>query len=240
MKKLYPILALLILLATPVIGQNFWKGSIRGEGPTVEKEINLTGFEGVRNGFSCDVHLTQGNSHKIIVKGQQNIIDNLRFDVKDKALRIKYDRMVRRAEPVHIYITLPTLTVATVSGSGDLETVTPFRDLGELDVAVSGSGNVDLDVQATEIRGKVSGSGGIRLEGSTGQLDVGISGSGNVRAIDLKAQDCTVSVSGSGNATVYSSGSLNANVSGSGNVRYKGSNVQVRSRVSGSGSIKAI
>lgn len=239
MKTTIAFLFSICLLITNSFAQNFWKGSITGEGPMIEKELTLDQFSGIRNGYSCDVYITQGQTQKVVLEGQQNILDNLNLEVSGGVLKIKYDKMVRRAETVKIYITMKTLTEASLSGSGSLVTTDRFQNLSNLKVSVSGSGNMDLDVNARDIEIGISGSGDIALQGSAEDLDVTISGSGGVDARDLAASGCSVSISGSGNATVFARDEIDARVSGSGNIRYKGDVAKVFSRVSGSGKIRS-
>ncbi|MBK8506305.1 MAG: DUF2807 domain-containing protein [Saprospiraceae bacterium] len=234
------LLATALLFAPMMHAQNFWKGSLSGEGPIIKKEMSLDHFEGIRNGFSCDVYITQGNNQKVVVEGQQNILDNLRFEVSDKVLKIKYDKMVKRSEPVKIYITMNNLTEVSVSGSGSLVSTNRFSGLGDLDLRVSGSGNVKLEVEARDIEMGVSGSGDITLEGKANQMDISISGSGGVDSRNLDASTCKIQISGSGDATILVKDELDARISGSGNIRYRGDAAKVYSRVSGSGDIRSM
>lgn len=192
------------------------------------------------NGVSCDVEITQGNSHDIVLIGQENILDNLRLNVEGGILKIKYDRMVRRASDVKIHITMPTLTKASLSGSGYMRTTNHFDDLDKLEVGISGSGNLTLAATAQMIDARLSGSGSLVLEGNTQELEISINGSGNLDAQALEADKCIVGISGSGNATIYVHQSLEAKVSGSGNVRYRGDVAKVQSRLSGSGSVRSL
>lgn len=240
MKIVILSLALFVLIHPGINAQNFWKSPIRGEGPIVEKTVSLPVFEGIRSGFSCDIYLTQGDQQSIRLEGQQNILDNLNLEVEGGILKIKYDRMVKKAEPVKIYITMSELVLASLSGSGTLVTTNHFRNLGDLDISVSGSGDVRLEVDARDIEMSVSGSGDITLDGSAEDLDISISGSGGVDSRDLAARSCDVSISGSGNATIYVKEVLDAKVSGSGNIRYRGDVAKLYSRVSGSGSVRSL
>jgi hypothetical protein len=229
--------SLLVLQATT---QNFWKGNISGEGPIITRTVNLANFDGVINGFSCDVEITRGSDHKVVLEGQENILNNLRLDVDDGILKIKYDRTIKRASKVKIYITMPTLTHASLSGSGDMRTTNHFGNLDDLEVGVSGSGNLSLSASAKSIEARLSGSGSVVLEGNTKDLEISISGSGDLDARQLESDNCVVRISGSGNATVYVHQALEARVSGSGNIRYQGDVAKVQSRVSGSGSVRSI
>ena len=240
MKEFILAFGLLAFLTTNVDGQNFWKRAIKGEGPIVEKQVSLSTFEGIRSGFSCDIFITQGDRQEVRLEGQQNILENLTLDVDGGILKIKYDRMVRMAKPVKIYITMKNLVQASLSGSGSLVTTNHFRNLENLDVSVSGSGDVRLEVDARDVGMSVSGSGDISLSGTARDLDMSISGSGGIDSRDLMAESCEISISGSGDATVYVKEVLDARVSGSGNIRYRGDVAKVHSRVSGSGSVKSL
>ena len=70
-------------------------------------------------------------------------------------------------------------------------------------------------------------------------MDLRISGSGDVKAANLKTQKAICNVSGSGNISCNVKETLEAYVSGSGDIRYSGSPASVKTRVTGSGDIKA-
>ncbi|NND31109.1 MAG: DUF2807 domain-containing protein [Saprospiraceae bacterium] len=234
-----PLLICLSIITFQLPAQNFWKRNITGEGPIITRELNLKNFDGVHNGYACDVYLSQGEDYKVLVEGQENIIDNLKFDIEDRTLKIKYDRMVRRASKVKIYITMPNLREIALSGSGNMKTTNHFGNSNNLRVSLSGSGNVYLDIASRSIDARMSGSGSLKFAGASDDLEISISGSGNLDAEDLKTGECSISISGSGNASVYVSDRLEAKVSGSGKVRYRGDVAQVHSNVSGSGSVRS-
>ena len=237
---LWVVITCTTFATTNITAQNFWKRHINGVGDITERTVDMPPFTGVSNGYACKVHLTQGSTQEVQLRGQANILDNLILKVKEGVLVIRYDRMVRRSKPVDIYITIPSLHLAKLSGSGNFNTLTKFSKLSDLTIGVSGSGNMTLDVETTEIDGKISGSGNVRLIGNANMLDFGISGSGNLNAERLMVEECMIKVSGSGDAVVHANKYLTANVSGSGNVKNLGSDARIESKVSGSGSVKSL
>jgi hypothetical protein len=86
---------------------------------------------------------------------------------------------------------------------------------------------------------EINGSGNIDLKGETKRFNGEIRGSGNVRAMDLKSEDATVKIYGSGDADIFASVRLDVHVAGSGDVNYKG-NAQVSSSIAGSGRVKKV
>jgi len=213
---------------------------VQGSGDIVKQEITLEKLSGVRLGFSGDIILTQGSTQKIVLEGQQNVLDNIKRDVDDGIWNVNFHKGIRNAKHVRIYITLASLAEVYVSGSGNISTTGTFRNLGELETGVAGSGNINLDVEAGNVEAAISGSGDITLQGTADNLEVMISGSGDVRAVDLRTTNCEVSISGSGDATLYCTSSIESAISGSGDVRYKGDPSKVRAAVNGSGDVKEI
>jgi uncharacterized membrane protein len=58
-----------------------------------------------------------------------------------------------------------------------------------------------------------------------------------VKLASLAANDVTVSIAGSGDATVQANKSLGVSIAGSGDVQYSGTATDVRSSVAGSGRV---
>lgn len=236
MKKTAFLVVCLIVIVMSVQAQSWWGTGIKGEGPAVKKELNLSSFDGIGLALSGNVYLKQGSNFSVTVEGQQNIIDNLETPIENGMLKIKFDKPVRQHDKLDFYITMPTLKAAKISGSGDIIGETKFSGLSKLEVSISGAGNIKLDVEAMEVNSSISGSGDIHLKGTSNAVAVGIAGSGDVEAIGLVAQNCNVRISGSGNVEVNVSGQLEASIAGSGDVYYHG-NPRVKAKVAGSGSV---
>lgn len=224
------------LLAQGTVFSQSWSG-IRGEGPKVTKKLDLERFDGFSLSFNARVLVRQGSPQAVEVEAQENILNNIETNVSGGRWKIKFDQNVRNHDGVTIWITIPTLTEASISGSGDIVGETPFNGLGDLKVGVSGSGDIKLDVEAKNISSGISGSGDITLGGSAGKLDVRISGSGDIRASDLSADYCSVHISGSGDVEVNAREDLEVSTSGSGDVYYRG-RPRVKAKVSGSGKVE--
>jgi hypothetical protein len=228
--------ALLLFGIFNLTAQNWNTGSIQGEGEVIKQEISLSSFEGVELGFSGDVMIAQGNTQKVVIEGQQNIIDNIKREVSGGKWKIHFIKNVKNAKPVTVYITVPNLDYVTVNGSGTIKSSGRFKGLKELELIISGSGDIKMDYDAVETKVRISGSGDVEVVGSTKSLDVSISGSGDVVANNLDASRCKVQISGSGDASVMVNGELDAQVYGSGDVRYRG-NASVTAKVNGSGEV---
>jgi hypothetical protein len=229
-------LAFAALSSLPLAGQNWRLNGIKGEGPKVAQDLAVPAFQGVNLAAGGKVYLSLGKSQSVRVEAQQNIIDNILTEVKDGVWNIRFDKPVRGHEGLSIWIAMPTLDKARVSGSGSIIGESTFTGLKTLDLTISGSGNISLDLGAAELNSSISGSGDMILKGSAGKHNLRISGSGNIKAAELKSRETQVRISGSGNCHVDASEELIVSTSGSGDVFYNG-RPRVQAKVNGSGKV---
>ncbi|WP_205504298.1 head GIN domain-containing protein [Rufibacter psychrotolerans] len=207
-----------------------------------EQTRNVGPFKKIGLAYPADVVLRQGNTHSVKVEGDADQLEQLITEVendrlsirrKDRDKEINWNNGKKR---VTIYITAPTIEGLAVSGSGKIKGEGTFK-ASSLDLAVSGSGSIQLNARVDEVSSRISGSGSIELEGEGKQSTVSISGSGSLKGYNFKTSASQVSISGSGTSEVNATTSLKTSISGSGRVFYEGT-PSVDSRVSGSGSVK--
>lgn len=208
---------------------------VDGNGPTVSETINLPDFQGIEMNISADVYLTQGPVQEVVVEGQENIIDLLERDVDNGVWEIEFEDCVHHSDDLKIYITLPELVEVTINGSGDVMGQSVFAT-DEMDLRISGSGDISLEAVADSYDITITGSGDMELDGSCEDMDIDISGSGDLNAFGLLAQTADINISGSGECEVSVSQSMDVTISGSGDVYYKG-NPSINVNISGSGQV---
>lgn len=234
-----PILIMLLVAfsTTTILAQSWYDKGVEGKGPIVTKTLNLDDFNSFTLAISGDVYFQQGNQQSIKVEGQQNIIDLLSTEVKKDHWKIKFDQNVSRVKGLKIYITMSDLTYVGLSGSGNVVGEGTFKNLEDVGLAVSGSGDLGIALAAKSIESRISGSGNIEIGGSTQRHSIRISGSGDIEASDLSSDDCEVRISGSGDVQIDVRKQLDVRISGSGDVEYRG-NPSVQSKISGSGEVQ--
>lgn len=230
LKITFAILAILSLTACDEGGF-----CLEGEGDTESRTLDLSRVEGVKVQGNTRVYIQRGSRQQVEVKGQPNILDELKTNVDGGVWEIGFERCLRDHETVEVYLTVPQLSSAKVSGSGYVELQDRFRSR-EFDAAVSGSGDIKGKIDTENLSSRISGSGTIELSGAAREQEVRISGSGNHYAFDLRSKRANVHISGSGKAQVRATDELDADISGSGRVYYKG-NPDTNLDVSGSGKV---
>jgi len=211
---------------------------IVGRGEIVTQTLDVDDFTGFVSTIAADVYISQGDEFEVIMEAQQNIIDDLDTDwISNGIWTIKYRHWIKFSKPVKLFITMPDLTKACIAGSGSVSGETSFTNLGNLDLVITGSGSVDLDVDCADLDITISGSGDMQLEGYAENLDCLITGSGKIRGADLNLNRAEIRITGSGDAWLNVEEYLDVVISGSGNVFYYG-DPELSSRISGSGEVK--
>ena len=211
-------------------------GCEKGTGGIVTDTLDIVDFTGIELDCEATVFLTQGPDFEVIVEGQQNLLDLLETDVdSDDVWEIKFKECVKDDDDVEIYITMPEITYLKACGSGEIKSENTF-DVGDIVLRVSGSGDIDVDIEADDIDGKITGSGKLILEGSGDDFDFDISGSGKLKAFPLEVNKMDIKIRGSGDAEIFCNEELNIKISGSGDVYYKGFPT-IEVDISGSGDV---
>ncbi len=210
-------------------------GCIRGSGQVVSDKFDLESFDGIRLNVPAEVFITQGNEQIVEIEGYENLLDRFNLDVRNGIWNIEVERCVRNTGNLKVYITTPYLNYITINGSGSVVSDNILLT-DKIELKISGSGDMDLGIEAEFLDGIISGSGKMRIEGISDFVDFRISGSGDYRAFNLDTRRTDIVISGSGDAEVNVSENLKVRISGSGDVFYKG-NPSLDISVSGSGDV---
>ena len=218
-----------------------WGKTIKGNGNNVTIERSTGDYEGIAVSGWFDVDLVSGNEGDITLQGDENLLEYIITEVKDGKLVIKTEKGVNLKSSSwksEIRITVPVESISSVSmsGSGDIVGKTKIKS-DKFSTAMSGSGDITLDIDSNLISASMSGSGDITLSGKTTDFDATVSGSGDIEAYNLEADNVSATVSGSADIQVTAKKSIKARVSGSGDISYRGNPEKVDTKTSGSGDI---
>lgn len=234
--KLIPLLA---VLSVTVIA-SAQSDKIKGNGNVIKKNISTSDYDEVRVSGFFDVNLVAGSEGKITIEGEENLLDYVECVVDGGALEIRVEKGKKISTSLNkgITLTVPfeSLNSVTLSGSGDVTSKQTIK-ASKFTTTLAGSGDIKLDIDATDVEAKVTGSGNMTLKGNTGQLNCSVTGSGDLDAFALESNNVESNVAGSGNCKVNCTGSFQARVVGSGDIDYKGDPKKKDTKVTGSGSI---
>lgn len=238
MKK---IITLSLVLAFTVSCTAQWGKRIKGNGNNITIDRSVGDYDAIALSGWFDVDLVDGTEGNITLKGESNLLDYIITEVKDGKLVIKTKKGVNLKpsswnDGIHITVPVESINALALSGSGDIVGKTTIKT-NTFKTAMSGSGDITVDIDASSVEAKMSGSGDINLSGSTTDFEATISGSGDIKAYDLEADNVDATVSGSADIKVTANKMLKARVSGSGDISYRGNPEKVDTKASGSGDI---
>jgi len=237
------LLSFMLLVGIFVLGHfscgDNWSPGTRGEGPTKTENRTVDNFRTVDAGVPGKIEVRVGDRYAVEVQAQKNILPLLKTEVSDGSLRIYFSENVSGLEDLLIRITAPAYEGLGVSGSADMEVLSPLSG-NELYLSIGGSGSISLpQADVSTLTGTISGSGDIEVGGRAQSAFFEISGSGDIQAKSLEAGSGKASIAGSGSATCNMKESLKANIAGSGDIYYTGT-ASVETSVAGSGTVKKI
>lgn len=218
-----------------------WGRRIKGNGDVVSIERSVGNYDAVALAGWFDVELVEGNEGELTLKGESNLLEYVKTEVKDGKLVIKTEKGINLRPSnwnggIHVTVPVEQINSVSLSGSGDIVGRTTLKT-DAFKARMSGSGDIELTVDAQSVETVLSGSGDISIEGKTTDLNVQVSGSGDVKAYGLEAEFVTATVSGSADIKVTANQSIDARVSGSGDISYRGNPKKIKSKSSGSGDI---
>ncbi|MBC8319726.1 MAG: DUF2807 domain-containing protein [Bacteroidetes bacterium] len=197
MKTLKKINAKLIIVIVLIIVAGHAYSQIKGNGNIKTQERNTEDFTGIKLTCSADLFISQGST-SVIVKTDENLLELVETTVNNGVLEIDVKgRGIRSISVLEVYITLPELVMLKNSGSGDI-TFKEIFNANDLVIGISGSGDLDADLDVSNLELNVNGSGDTELNGVKGNFKVSLSGSGDIEAEGLKLENCLVKNSGSG------------------------------------------
>ncbi len=238
MKKIFT-LSLVVLFTASCSAQ--WGKKVKGNGNITTVERSVGDYDAIGLAGWFDVDLVAGNEGKITLEGESNLLEHIETEVKNGKLTIKVEKGINLKPSswengIKITVPIESINSVVLSGSGDIVGKTTIKT-NSFKTAMSGSGDITLDVESDSVDVSMSGSGDITLSGTTNSFDVTISGSGDVKAYALEANNVNATVSGSADIKVTAKKMLKARVSGSGDIRYRGNPQKVDTKTSGSGDI---
>jgi hypothetical protein len=239
MKKISLIVLAIVVLGTSCMSDGH---RVKGNGRVTTQSKPVGEINGVELHNSFNVILTEGSPSNVKIEAEENLIPYIDLQVENGILNIRTqdNAWLRTKKPVKIYVTAPSFNRIKNTGSGDITSDTRISNDTKLLIAGTGSGDIELDVDAPEVDINNTGSGNVKLAGETQKISGTVTGSGDIRAMDLMAEEANARVTGSGDIDVYSSVKVTASITGSGDIRYKGGARVVSSSKTGSGDLRKV
>lgn len=196
-------------------GRDVWVGNHHdvADGAQTSREIAWNGGDRLDLDIGADVTYTQApGPAKLTITGPAEAVN----EVQLSGSHLQFADDTDSSEPLKVTMTAPNVKSFAINGSGSL--AIDGYDQDELDLDVSGSGNVTAKGKARAVK-----------------LD--ISGSGDVDAGGVAADSASADISGSGKASIAPASAADLRISGDGEIDLMSHPAHLTSDISGSGHI---
>lgn len=177
---------------------------------------SLPAFHAIDLVGTMSIEVVAGQAQRVELVGDAAVFDRVSTTVKDGTLVVdtKFERHTNNH--VKLLVGVPDVSKLVVEGTGSLK--------------VTGIANNHLMID-------LPGTGEVKVDGSTGDLKINVDGTGDISARKLSAKSATVSMSGTGAASITATESVDATVTGTGSISIDGHPASVHKHVTGVGSI---
>ena len=223
---------------------------VSASGQVTKKNLELAEIKSIYNNSNYTVFLKQTNKQEVSVEALTEIYELTTITVENGVLMVNVDRKpdnpnksvwskiddIKLSPTMKIFVSLKNIGEIQVNGGGKVVSENSISS-NVLQLSVSGSGSLDLDIKGDIVKTEISGSGKISLKGYATSCDVVVSGSGSIHAFECPVENSKVKISGSGLADMNVSAKMEALVVGSGIVKHKGNTKETTKKVYGSGSV---
>jgi Putative auto-transporter adhesin, head GIN domain len=199
----------------------------------------VTGFQGVRVSGGIDLYISSGSESVSVSAANSNIRNHMVTEVINGILSIHLEKNWSPDEgspKMKAYVSITTLKYLEASGGGDIY-IQQEITAGDLNVRLSGGGNLKGKLRADHLDIKQSGGSNVDLTGNVKNLAVEASGGGNLKGYDLVTDFASILASGGSDTEITVNKELRVVTSGGSGVRYKGSASVVSVSSSGGGSL---
>ncbi len=183
-----------------------------GSGISKTESRDLESFERIELSEFGTLNVTIGETPRVTVTTDDNLVQLVETVVENGCLRIKPVTAINPQVDLVIDVTLPKLTSVEVAGAASLNL---------------------KDIQAESLDIELSGACHVQGSGSVTDLSLEMSGACRAKLRSLKTENTVVEISGTGSATVFASVSLQAEASGLAKIACYGNPTQVQREAHG-------
>lgn len=193
------------------------KVDIIGSGNIIEDTRMLSSFNSVTIDGIIDISITQGQSPSVIVKADDNVIDQIITEVTNDNLNIELVSGNYNNVSLEVQLVMPQIVMLNRAGTGQAS-LDNFNNISTLEIIKSGTGN-------------------IMMSGIGQNLDIEKDGTGSINGFGFEVDACDISSSGTGDIEITCLTSLTGSLNGTGDLLYKGSPSLILVEENGTGEV---
>lgn len=233
------VFAVILLIVMGVLG--YRQFALTGSGNVIGKQVEIEDIDRVRLSGAAELVIEQSDEHSLTIKAEDNVMPMVKAKVTGGRLDLSFRPGfwdIRPAREVRFELKVKQLERLEVEGAGAVTVESLKADTLEIVGRESAAiGITGLEVE--ELRAEFDGPASCAVSGEAPELTVIVKGSGRYESPDLRSDNVTVEVGGSGKAKVWAGKTLDVKITGSGKVEYFGDPEVTRS-IDGVGVVRAL
>jgi hypothetical protein len=247
---------ILILITSCISSQSFLP--VKGTGSAVDKNFDVSGFQKIDVSGGFDVTLTQGSSESVVLSAQENLFESIHVEVIQGVLKIYTENNLMPTKPLKAKIMFREINKLNVSGGGDV--VADNIKATDLEIGITGGGDLTANINAGELNCKISGGGDAKVKGITTLFNIDMTGGGDLDSeitagsflcrlsgggdltlrSDTETTDMKLELTGGGDAdATINTAKLDCSLSGGGNATLNGKASMLALNLNGGGDVQA-
>lgn len=216
-----------------------------------KKTLELPEFKSIYVNSNYTVYIKQTNKQEVIVEALTEIYQLTDIHVENGILMVNVDRKpdnnnksiwakiddIKLSPTMKITVSMKNIDELQVNGGGKIISENSLAT-NNVNLSISGSGSMDVDIKGDAIKAEVSGSGKMIIRGYGNTIDALVSGAGSISGYNCALETAKAKVSGNGICELNVTNNLEARVLGNGYIKHKGNTKAVQKKVYGSGGIE--
>ena len=133
----------------------------------IRTEVRNPGtFSSVSSSGSKRIHISYGHVYEIELRGSSNLIPRYKTRIHNNTLSVGYENVNVVDDDLEVYITMPQFEGARLSGSGKIYVsgLFPYREHCDFDISGSGDITVRDEFEVEDLDINISGSGNVNAD----------------------------------------------------------------------------
>lgn len=234
MKQKYLIFSAIIMAF--VYTSCIFSPSIKGNGNVVEQERAPGIFDEIKVSRGMNVYISQGETTKIVVKADENLLDVIDTEIMGGVLEITTNANIRKATVKKVYVTTPNLISAKAFAGSTIFSETPINT-NKLEISASAGSTIKLEIHVDHTKVSASAGSSMTLKGVADNFKGKANSGSNIKAESLTTQNCEAKTNSGANIWITCKTKLIGDASSGGNIFYYGNPVDTDIHASSGGNV---
>ncbi|OFY35250.1 MAG: hypothetical protein A2275_07520 [Bacteroidetes bacterium RIFOXYA12_FULL_35_11] len=213
--------------------------TIEGSGKVITENRDLKGFKGIKASSGLMVYISQGDTEKVEIKADDNIVKLIKTEVKGDMLYITCEKNLKNTKSRNIYITAKEINSIEGSAGVEIKTTNQIKSKA-ISLSSSSGASVIVEIESAAAKCKTSSGATLIVSGKTIASFIQSSSGSSFNGFELECETSDAEASSGSTINIFANKAITAKASSGASVLYKGSPDAVTKKASSGGSIKGI